>query len=203
MNNDQEQFWQGDFGNDYTARNINLVENNYQMFRKIFMRYNIDYESDIKSIIEFGAGSGQNIQALQSIFPNAEFAAVEINKTAIQELDKINNLLIIEDSVLNGNNSQWDLVLSKGLLIHIHPDNIQKAYEVLYNASNKYILLAEYYSPARREIIYRGEHDKLWAFNFWGEFQKKYPDLKVVDYMFISKYDKYPQDDITAVLFSK
>jgi len=217
MNNSEEQFWQGDFGNDYTARNINLVENNYQMFSKIF-QYDLLGNTDslkgvkypysnIESIIEFGSGSGQNIQALQRIFPDAELSAVEINETAIMELTKVIKYgdNIYQMSILDYKKEYhtYDLVLSKGLLIHIHPDNIQKAYEVLYNASNKYILLAEYYSPARREILYRGEHNKLWAFNFWGEFQKKYPDLKVVDYMFISKYDKYPQDDLTAVLFSK
>jgi pseudaminic acid biosynthesis-associated methylase len=211
MQDEQTKFWQGQFGNDYTARNINLVENNYQMFSKIFIKmfsddgvlWNDDIP-EIKSIIEFGSGSGQNIQALQRIFPDVEYTAVEINKIACDELQGLNkiNLKIYDKSILDWNyNYKYDLVLSKGLLIHIHPDNIQKAYEVLYNASNKYILLCEYYSPERQKIFYRGEHNKLWKFDFIKPMLDK--DCKILDYGFVSKYDKYFEDDLTWVLFEK
>ena len=97
--------------------------------------------------------------------------------------------------------TKFDLVLSKGLLIHIHPDNTEKAFDVLYNASNKYILLCEYYSPERREILYRGEHDKLWTFDFIKPMLDK--GCKILDYGFVSKYDKFYQDDLTWALFEK
>ena len=213
MTTEQENFWQSDFGNDYTARNINLVENNYQMFCKIF-KYTDDCNDfwmefkekdfrDISSVIEFGAGSGQNIQALQRIFPDAEYTAVEINSKAVDELKKINNLEVYQASIIDDWNEAclYDLVLSKGLLIHIYPDNIQKAYDVLYNASNKYILLCEYYSPQRREILYRGEHNKLWAFDFVQSMLDR--GCQILDYGFVSKYDKYPQDDLHYFLFNK
>jgi pseudaminic acid biosynthesis-associated methylase len=206
--NSQEQFWQGQFGDDYTARNVNLVENNYQMFRTIFNwvwgKDEYLFYDDIKSIIEFGAGSGQNIQALQRIFPDAKFDVVEINKKACEKLKELNSWCgIIENSILNFdiNFYKYDLVLSKGLLIHIAPENIEKAFDVLYNASNKYILLAEYYSPARREILYRGEHNKLWAFDFIKPILDR--GCKILDYGFVSRYDKYPQDDLTFALFKK
>ena len=88
--NNQEQFWQGKFGDEYTERNVNYVENNYQLFEKIFVdelnpyRTAGYFESKVKSIIEFGAGSGQNILALQKIFPDARYTAIEINETAIK-----------------------------------------------------------------------------------------------------------------------
>ena len=142
MNNEQTEFWKGQFGNYYTARNINLVENNYQMFKNIFYSNTIEigqlnrnnkviYDNfikgtriDINSIIEFGAGSGQNIQALQKIFPNAGYYAIEINKNAVSELKKINKLCVIEGSMFDyffdfsiTGKVKADLVLSKGLLI--------------------------------------------------------------------------------------
>ena len=204
-----EQFWQGEFGDKYTERNVDLVENNYQMFDKMFnschcMGCHID---DINSIIEFGAGSGMNIQALKRIFPSALFGAVEINKQAIQELLKIPNLSVSERSILDQELFNFDLVLTKGLLIHIHPDDIQKAYEVLYNASNKYILICEYYSPNRIMIPYRGEDDKLWKADFAGEMLDKYSDLSLIDYGFcynrISKNNNFTQDSITWFLLKK
>lgn len=222
--NNEENFWQGEFGNNYTARNVNLVENNYQMFSHIFNRFQLklldngngfcaikSYPLDINSIIEFGAGSGMNIQALQRIFPDAQFTAIEINESAIKSLSKISfnsdyryNVAIKQESILNFKEfNAADLVLSKGLLIHIHPDNIQKAYDVLYNASNKYIMLCEYYNPVPIDVMYRDNRNKLWKRPFAEEMMQKYSDLKLVDYGFVSKLDKYPQDDITWFLLQK
>lgn len=199
----EEKFWKGQFGNDYTARNINLVENNYQMFKKIFELKTLS--EDIKSIIEFGCGTAMNLQALQRIFPNAVYEGWEINNTAIQSVANLNkNINIIPMSMLDCDyKNRFDLVLSKGLLIHIHPDNIQKAYDVLYNASNKYILLCEYYNPVLCPVIYHGNDGKLWKRDFAGEMIKRYSDLKLLDYGFVYHEDKYPQDDITWFLLSK
>ena len=200
-----EQFWQGEFGDKYTERNVDLVENNYQMFGNIFYNDDYNFTCDIESIIEFGAGSGQNILALQRIFSDADYAAIEINKIAFNELCEIKNdkLDVLQDSILNWDfEVTYDLVLTKGLLIHIHPDDILKAYEVLYQVSNKYILMCEYYSPNRIMIPYRGEDDKLWKFDFAGEMISRYP-VKIIDYGFVSKYDQYPQDDLTWFLMEK
>lgn len=222
--NEQTEFWQGQFGNDYTARNINLVENNYQMFKKIFEKIDqkcLDkmsmskfpqlpiWKYDINSIIEFGSGSGQNIQALQRIFPDAEYTAVEINSKAVEQLKAIKGLEIYQASILDDWKEAclYDLVLSKGLLIHIHPDNIQKAYDVLYNASNKYILLCEYYNPVLQPVIYYGNEGKLWKRDFVGELLNKYSDLSLVDYGFCynrkSDTNNYIQDSITWFLLQK
>lgn len=197
-----EEFWQGQFGDDYIIRNINLVENNYQMFIKILANSFGKLKYPINSIIEFGAGSGQNIQALQRIFSNAGYTAVEINDNAVKELKKIDNLKVIKKSILDFSHTiKVDLVLTKGLLIHIHQNNIFNAYEEIYNASNKYILLCEYYSPNRIMIPYRNENDKLWKFDFIKPMLNR--KCKILNYGFISKYDKYPQDDLTWVLMEK
>jgi pseudaminic acid biosynthesis-associated methylase len=215
MQTECEQFWQGDFGNDYTARNVNFIENNYQMFSKVFYEDVGDgflLKYDIKSIIEFGAGSGQNIQALQEIFkgfyPDANYTVLEINNNAIKELQKIIDIEIIPESVSLKPEyfkkiiaCKYDLVLCKGILIHIHPDAIQDVYNNIYDASNKYILLCEYYSPERQEILYRGEHNKLWKFDFVKPMLDK--GCKILDYGFVSKYDKYFEDDLTWFLFEK
>ena len=201
-----EQFWQGEFGDKYTERNVDLVKNSWGMFYDVFREgdehFGDKYHDGIKSIIEFGAGSGQNILVLQKIFSDAEYTAIEINDKALKELKKIDDLKVINSSILNFPYAiKADLVLSKGLLIHIHPDNIYNAYEELYKASNKYILLCEYYSPNRIMIPYRGKKDKLWKFDFVKPMLDK--GCKILDYGFVSKYDEYFQDDITWVLFQK
>jgi pseudaminic acid biosynthesis-associated methylase len=197
---DTQEFWKGDFGNEYTERNVGLEENNYHMFNKIF-NAKFKFDNHINSIIEYGSGSGMNIKALKRIFPDAEFTAVEINEKACEELDKIDNILIIEDSVINGDNGSYDLVISKGLLIHIHPNDINTVYNNIYKSSKKYILICEYYNPVEVEIPYRGNAGKLWKRDYIRPFLDY--GCSLLDYGFISKYDDSPQDDLTWALFEK
>ena len=211
--NDQEKFWSGEFGNQYTERctGEQLIKSNEELFRRAlrcsgwFDNYS-GYIKDSysgKTVIEFGANRGLNIYALSRLgFKTDNMSAVEINDSACNFLNEIPGLIVYNQSIYD--ECHWakhDLVISRGVLIHQAPDWLPEAYEVLYNASNKYILLAEYYSPERREIVYRGEHNKLWAFDFIKPMLDK--GCKMLDYGFISKYDKYPQDDITWALFSK
>ena len=202
---DTQEFWKGDFGNEYTERNVGLEENNYEMFYKIFLPdYSIINYHDIKSIIEFGAGSGQNIKALKRIFPDAKYTAVEINESACEELSKIDNLIVWNQDINRPIiQNKYDLVLTKGVLIHIPPDRIQETYRRVYKASQKYILICEYYNPVEVEIPYRGNAGKLWKRPDAENMMKMFSDLSIVDYGFVSKLDKYKQDDITWFLLQK
>jgi len=96
-----------------------------------------------------------------------------------------------------------DLVLTKGLLIHIPPEKINIAYDIMYRSSKKYILICEYYNPVPVEVEYRGHSGKLWKRDFCGEIMQRYPDLKLVDYGFVGPWDEYPQDSINWWLLEK
>lgn len=123
--------------------------------------------------------------------------------------DIINNKKICNncynDSIHNFNiDEKYDLVFTKGVLIHINGDKLQSVYEKMYNLSNKYILIAEYYSRDFREINYRGNNNKLFKRDFCGEIMDKYPSLKLIDYGFVYYRDPtFPQDDITWFLLEK
>ena len=193
------EFWREDFGNDYHMRNNNIVQNNYVMFSKIFYANNDVYP---KSIIEFGAGIGQNIYALKQLFPFARLKAVEINKKACDELKKIHGLQV-SNKEIDYIDSAHDLVLCKGILIHIHPDDLNRVYDIIYKAASQYILICEYYNPTPIEVDYRGNSGKLWKRDFVGEMLILYDDLKLLDYGFVYKKDEYPQDDLTWFLIEK
>ena len=92
----------------------------------------------------------------------------------------------------------------KGVLIHINPDEILKVYRKLVESTNKYLLIAEYYSRKPEALMYRGFKDKLFKRDFAGEILDQYPDLNLVDYGFVYHKDpKFPQDDITWFLLEK
>ena len=193
---EQEEFWAGQFGDDYTERNqgYQLIASNTALFASIIAR-----TLKVKSILEFGANRGLNLLVLRNLLPAVELSAVEINPKAVKELETIKNLKIYRQSMLEFTvDYQRDLVLSKGLLIHIAPEMLPRAYQVLYESSRRYICLAEYYNPTPVEVEYRGNKGKLFKRDFAGEMMDRYPDLVLLDYGFTYHRDNnFPQGDMT------
>lgn len=200
---EQEKFWAGDFGDEYIGRNKSeeYLASNLNFFSKAFNQL-----GQPNSLIEFGANIGMNLRAIKLLFPTIDLFGIEINKNAADELAKF----IGQENVFNGSIFEFeathkcDVSLIKGVLIHINPEMLALVYEKLYTASNKYILICEYYNPSPVNVSYRGHSDRLFKRDFAGEMLEKYADLKLVDYGFCYKRDKaFPQDDITWFLLEK
>ena len=78
------------------------------------------------------------------------------------------------------------------------------AYDRLYAASSRFILVAEYYNPSPVTIPYRGHDDRLFKRDFAGDMLDLYPDLSLIDYGFAYRRDPiFPQDDISWFLMKK
>ncbi len=200
---EQEQFWNGEFGDEYVDRNTKEIylAADIALFAKAFQR-----TGKMDSIIEFGANIGLNLMAIKLLFPTIEINAIEINEKASTELEKvIPNANIFKGSILNYEpKNKYDVALIKGVLIHINPDMLPAVYEKLYLSSKKYILICEYYNPVPVTIAYRGHSERLYKRDFAGEMLDLYPDLRLVDYGFIYHRDPhFPQDDATWFLLEK
>lgn len=161
----------------------------------------------IESCIEFGANIGLNLKALKTLYPNLSLGAIEINTKAAHRLQEIEDVEVINDSILNFTPSlykKFDLVLVKGVLIHINPKQLKNVYEKMYNSSKKYILISEYYSPVPVNVLYHGKKDRLFKRDFAGEILDLYRDLKLIDYGFVYHRDtNFPQDDSNCFLIEK
>lgn len=200
---EQEAFWAGEFGNAYVERNksAQLAAANVAFFSRILGR-----TREVKSFLELGANIGMNIKALQQLVPGCSPTAVEINQTAVETLQKMENVEVFHESILDfaAADRKWDMTFTKGVLIHLAPEYLEKAYTTLYQCSARYILIAEYYNPSAVEISYRGHEGKLFKRDFAGELMNKYADLRLVDYGFSWHRDPiFPQDDITWFLLEK
>ncbi len=200
---DQENFWASSFGDEYIDRNKSeqLMASNLNFFSKA-----LSQAGRPKSLIEFGANIGMNLRALQLLYPQINLQGIEINE---QETTILKEYLGSEN-IFNGSifdydvKQKIDVSLIKGVLIHINPDMLPKVYEKLYNSTNKYILVCEYYNPSPVAIPYRGHNDRLFKRDFAGELLDQYSNLKLVDYGFTYRRDNsFPQDDITWFLLSK
>jgi pseudaminic acid biosynthesis-associated methylase len=200
---DQEEFWAGQFGDDYIARNASdmLLSSNISFLAKMLGRC-----PQAKSLIEFGANIGMNLRGIRALRPDMELEAIEINALAVERLRAWGGAnQIHHGSILDFQPERsWDIAFIKGVLIHISPDFLPQVYESLYRASNRYILVVEYYNPTPVEIQYRGHSGRLFKRDFAGEMLDKFPSLRVVDYGFVWRRDPvFPQDDLTWFVLEK
>lgn len=200
---EQEAFWAGEFGSEYIQRNqgAELLAANLALFSRA-----LQGASKPKDCMEFGANIGMNIRTLQLLFPKQEQFAIEINADAVAVLRTIlppENVL--HQSVLDfAPTRKFELVLIKGVLIHINPEYLSKVYDALYKATGRYLLVCEYFNPTPVEVVYRGSKGRLFKRDFCGELLDAYPDLSLIDYGFVYKRDaNFPQDDCNWFLMEK
>lgn len=200
---EQEVFWEGDFGNEYVDRNRGAVwvAANSAFFSKILARTQY-----VKSVLELGPNIGLNLMALRQLLPTAKLSGVEINEKASLELrSNLRDVDLHVKSILDfQTETSWDLVFTKGVLIHINPDKLPIVYDLMYRASSRYLLVSEYYNPKPTEVVYRGHKSKLFKRDFAGEMLDKFSDLSLIDYGFVYHRDpNFPQDDMTWFLMEK
>lgn len=199
---DQESFWAGEFGNNYISRNegLKIIAANTALFSRI-----LESTVSVNSVIEFGANIGLNLLGIRNLLPDAELSAIEINKQAANELKKIGGIKVYTQSILDFvPERQHDLVLTKGVLIHINPDLLAHVYDLIYKTAGRYICIAEYYNPKPASIDYRGHKDRLFKRDFAGEMLDKFSGLRLVDYGFVyHRGNNFPQDDINWFLLEK
>ncbi|MEI7593002.1 MAG: pseudaminic acid biosynthesis-associated methylase [Actinomycetes bacterium] len=201
MTTPQEQFWSGDFGDEYSARNTGaeMLAGNISLFSEIFGR-----TGPLESVLELGANIGMNVQAIGLVAPSAAITAVEINAAAATELAKL-DCEVIEESILEWTPSaaNYDFVFTKGVLIHIAPDALPKVYEKMAASSRRFVMMAEYYNPSPVAIDYRGHSERLFKRDFAGEFLDRHQDFRLIDYGFRYHRGTFSQDDFTWFLMER
>ena len=199
---EQERFWSGDFGDDYIDRNRSsrLAPSNLALFSRILSR-----TGPVDSVLELGANIGLNLDAVTQLLPGVDAAGVEINDRAVRELRARRNIRAFHSSMLEWKpDHEYDLVFTKGVLIHISPDHLPQVYDLVYGASRRFVLFCEYFNPTPVEVTYRGHSGKLFKRDFAADFLDRFADVEVVDYGFVWRRDPaFTQDDMTWFLLRK
>lgn len=194
--NDPIDKWKGEFGDAYTERNIvtaELIEARMNMFMPL-----IKLMGHIpKSMLEVGAGNGQNLMALNNCFQalaTSEPFSVSLN--AVEPNDKARahtqtecpyaKVLPNDIYSLPYQDSSMEFVFTSGVLIHIPPDRLEEAMASINRVSSRYIFCAEYFAPSCEEIKYRDNTGMLWRNDFGGLYMDKYK-LRLIGYGFAWK----------------
>ena len=203
---EQEAFWAGEFGHEYLKRNTGeeLITSNIVLFSQV-----LRCAPGVKSITELGCNIGLNLQALHRINHQFKLGGYEINERAAgiaaeRNIAEVVNATILDDlAAAPSGGLKADLTFTKGVLIHINPDELAKVYRNLVTLSNRYVMVCEYYNPTPMAVSYRGNEDRLFKRDFAGELMDQY-HLKLVDYGFCYHRDNYlAQGDSTWFLLEK
>jgi pseudaminic acid biosynthesis-associated methylase len=203
---EQETFWRGEFGDAYTERNQGdaIESTNLRFWERIISR-----TGSIDSCFEIGCNRGLNLDAIKTLLPDCQTAGLEINSHAARVCSGKGHQ-VFEESILahpqpaNISIAMADLSIACGVLIHINPDSLATAYDLLYTISAKFILISEYFSPVPVSIPYRGHANRLFKRDFASELWSRYPGLRLIDYGFVWRRDPVaPLDDINWFIFEK
>jgi len=186
--------WAGEFGNAYTERNKSNHFRKYMWHKILWSLPELP-----GSVLEVGANIGLNLDAIGGILPSCDLLGLEPNISARKQLayktvgDTAQEIHLGSRSV--------DMVFTCGVLIHIHPEELEKVCGEIYRVSDRYIVCIEYFSAKPEEIPYRGCTGLLWKRDFGG-FWLDHFSLRTVDYGFFWKRET-GLDNLTWWVFEK
>ena len=162
-------FWKGKFGDEYQARNdgdgIGAREGLWYDILAFFPHRDVTGKPQVGSMLEIGAGCGNNLSALSRL-GEGPLCAVEPNRWARAKL-KDRGLETYDGTAATPGRSA-DLVFTSGVLIHVPPEGLLAACQGIYDASTRYIVSIEYFADEPEEKLYRGHAGKLWKRDFGG-----------------------------------
>ena len=189
MKTEQENFWSGDFGKNYTDRNSRQNDE----FNKIYQAWygiartkmNQDFlgslPRDIR-ILEVGCNTGMQLACLKSMGFTSLYG-IELQGYAVQKAKEYTEgINIIQGSAFDipFKDGFFDLVFTSGVLIHIAPDNLSKVFAEMHRCSNKYVWGFEYYAEQTTSINYRGNEGFLWKANYGKLMRDQFENLSLV-----------------------
>jgi pseudaminic acid biosynthesis-associated methylase len=172
--NTQLDRWCGQFGIDYTERNIIDPGTRANAFGRLL-------PPDVRSVLEVGANAGHNLLAIQQVRPDISAFGAEPAEYA-REVARAKKLVIYARSIydLPSYRRQFDLAFTCGVLIHIPPDRLDEALTALHCIARRYLLAIEYRADTDTAIDYRDHADMLWKRDYGAHYQRLFPKLTLI-----------------------
>ena len=127
--------------------------------------YHISLALGAKKILEVGCNVGHNLKEFTTDF---EVHGIDLNSYALEKCKNRFNSFTFQKASLTDipyPDSFFDLVFTRIVLIHVPPEQIQKAMSELLRVSKKWILNLEFYNESEDMIDWKRGKDLLWYRN--------------------------------------
>ena len=154
--------------NKYTDENKNSIQGKISDF----INYICIGLGAVK-ICEVGCNVGNN---LSSFNKSVNVTGIDLNESALKNASvNYPNFKFKKASAIDipFPDNSFDLVFTRGVLIHINPDDLKKAISELYRISKKWIFNLEYFGEDEKMIEWKRGNDLLWYRNMkkhWSEY---------------------------------
>ncbi|MBB3061481.1 methyltransferase domain-containing protein [Microbulbifer rhizosphaerae] len=179
--NAQERAWLGRHGFRYVVHHL---EEKWEQTRTPYWEMLFSMLPDVSSVCEFGCNIGANLRAINHLRPNIRRVGIEINAIACEVLRKSGIAEVHEASVSEIDLAeQFDLVFSRGVLIHINPSDLENVLRRMAKHSKRYVLIYEIFSPepfhleSYSDIVSLATGEKAEGYQFWRDFASEFSDL--------------------------
>ncbi len=178
------EMWAGPFGQDYLDRHAESNRENFdkrcrfigKLYRKALDVMSITPSSrpdHPETVLEVGCGDGQNLLAIMDNWRYSSATALygaDVSKEALDRLHpKLHPIYAPAHDLSSVPDNEFDIVFTCGLLIHIHPKDLQTVYKELWRVTKRVLFIAEYFSTRPMTIRYQDKIDILWKRDFGGE----------------------------------
>lgn len=185
----QMETWTGDFGREYTERNVFEDDAAFnELFRNRFGRTKDEINEDFLGhldrgirILEVGSNVGNQLRALRRLGFHRLYG-IELQRHCVDRAHETNpEIDIIEGSAfdLPFKDGFFDLVFTNNVLIHIAPADIGTVLAEMHRVTSRYIWGSEYFAETFEEIPYHGQKNLLWKADYAGLFRERFADLSV------------------------
>lgn len=198
--NDTLNFWSGDFGTAYTARNRVDWRARIPFWDRLVAKYGF------RSVYEVGCNAGWNLSAIRHSIHgyNVQSYGCDVNRFAVAQAKaagfevKHGTVDTFEDDSCVG---MQELSFTSGVLIHVAPDDIKKMMQAVIDASCDYVLSIEYEDETEVEVEYRGHAGKLWRRPYGKLYQEM--GLELIETGKLGEEDGFDKNGITYWLLRK
>ena len=206
MKTPQIEFWNGNFGKEYTERNPQNIQEwdtlylrNYGITKtEMNEEFLLTLDKNSK-ILEVGCNIGLQLLGLQKMgFQN--LYGIELQDYAVEKAKfGTNGINIIQGSGfdLPFKNEYFDLVYTAGVLIHISPNDHKQFMSEMLRCTKKYIWGFEYYNQEIKQLSYRGNEGYMWKADYPSIFIENFENIELVNmkvYPYITELEKGNED---------
>jgi pseudaminic acid biosynthesis-associated methylase len=186
---EQLSTWTSEFGRAYTDRNTLTTDDMDDEFGRQFgIRKSEIYRELVGPgrlpegrVLEVGCNIGLQLRLLEKANRGLEFHGLEPQPYAIERARQLSPTMHFHQGnafALPFPDRSFDLVMTHGVLIHIHPDDLPRALREIERVARQYILCHEYYSPELTEVRYHGREGLLWKTDFARRYRETCPRLR-------------------------
>jgi pseudaminic acid biosynthesis-associated methylase len=193
-----EALWQGNFGDEYTARNAAASDGRLPFWKDLLSSI------EVNRVLEVGCNLGANLRWLATLLPPNQLFGIDINNTALAQLRRevptVNAIWSTARS-LPFRDAFFDLVFTTGVLIHQPQASLPEVMSEIVRCSRRYVLAGEYHADQLTEVPYRGQEGALFKLDFGAQYLARFPELKLVKKGFLPRGSGW--DDVTWWLMER